>query len=113
MNNWESAKRWLLANSSACEISVITRIEILAGVTPARTKTVIEMLDGYFLHGIDRGIADRAGELRRKHRWRLPDAVQAAIAVEHGLTLATRNTKDFPPARFSFVQVPYDSPSGE
>jgi predicted nucleic acid-binding protein len=37
----------------------------------------------------------------------LPDALQAAAAVHHGLMLATRNTKDFPPRRFDFVVVPY------
>jgi hypothetical protein len=35
------------------------------------------------------------------------DALQAAAARQHGLRLATRNTKDFPPERFAFVHVPY------
>jgi hypothetical protein len=41
------------------------------------------------------------------HRWRLPDAFQAAAARWHRLVPATRNVKDFPPRRFGFVRVPY------
>ena len=37
----------------------------------------------------------------------VPDAFQAALAQLHGLKLATRNHRDFPPDRFSFVVVPY------
>jgi predicted nucleic acid-binding protein len=47
-------------------------------------------------------------ELRRTARWRLPDAFQAVVDVHHGLRLATRNVKDFPPDRFEFVVVPYE-----
>ncbi|MCY4453777.1 MAG: hypothetical protein OXC01_17690 [Immundisolibacterales bacterium] len=37
----------------------------------------------------------------------LPDALQAAVARRNGLRLVTRNTKDFPPERHDFVEVPY------
>ncbi|MBK6580422.1 MAG: PIN domain-containing protein, partial [Sandaracinaceae bacterium] len=55
----------------------------------------------------DGPVADLAAALRREHRWKLPDALQAAAARQHGLRLATRNTKDFPPAKHAFVVVPY------
>jgi predicted nucleic acid-binding protein len=29
------------------------------------------------------------------------------VAINHQLTLATRNSKDFDPARHSFVAIPY------
>jgi predicted nucleic acid-binding protein len=51
--------------------------------------------------------ADLATELRCAHGWKLPDAFQAAIARQHGLKLATRNRRDFPPERYDFVLVPY------
>jgi predicted nucleic acid-binding protein len=54
-----------------------------------------------------RAEADRAADLRRRFKWRLPDAFQAASAQIHGLKLATRNTRDFPPREHSFVVVPY------
>ncbi|MEK7404342.1 MAG: PIN domain-containing protein [Acidobacteriota bacterium] len=55
----------------------------------------------------DREAADLAASLRRKYRWRLPDAFQAALAQLHGLKLATRNVRDFPPKQFDFVEAPY------
>ena len=56
---------------------------------------------------LDSVIADLADELRREHHWKLPDAFQAALALRHGLQLATRNTKDFPPKRHDFVTISY------
>ena len=40
-------------------------------------------------------IADIAVELRQQRRIGLGDAIIAATALEHGLTLVTRNTSDF------------------
>ena len=57
--------------------------------------------------GIDTEVADLAAALRRANRWKLPDAFQAALARRHGLKLATRNVRDFPPERFDFVEAPY------
>ncbi|MGQ0591280.1 MAG: PIN domain-containing protein [Gammaproteobacteria bacterium] len=51
--------------------------------------------------------ADLAAALRRQYRWKLPDALQAAIAVNRRLKLVTRNTRDFDPAHHSFVLIPY------
>jgi predicted nucleic acid-binding protein len=48
-----------------------------------------------------------AASLRREHRWKLPDALQAAVAINRRLTLATRNSKDFDPACHTFVAIPY------
>jgi len=45
--------------------------------------------------------------MRRKHRWKLSDAFQAALARHHRLRLATRDTRDFKPATHRFVVVPY------
>jgi len=52
-------------------------------------------------------IADLAATLRRQNRWKMPDALQAALAKHHKLKLATRDTDDFPPKRYRFVTVPY------
>ena len=88
-------------------ISVITRAEVLAGVSPPDYDHVIQLLDSYSNLAIDAAIATLAAELRRQHKWKLPDAFQAALATHHGLRFATRNTKDFPPDRHAFVDVPY------
>jgi toxin FitB len=45
---------------------------------------------------VDRRVADRAGLLRRQSpRLRMPDALIAATALVHSLTLHTKNTRDF------------------
>ena len=44
---------------------------------------------------LTRKIADRAVKLRQQRRMGLGDAIIAATALEHNLTLITRNTRDF------------------
>jgi toxin FitB len=44
---------------------------------------------------VDRVVVDTAILLRRQRRMSLGDAVIAATALVHGLTLVTRNTVDF------------------
>ena len=89
-------------------ISVTTRAEILVGFDEVEEiEKVKSLLDQFTLLIIDKGIADKAAEFRRTFGWKLPDAFQAALAVEHKLRLATRNTKDFNPKQHAFVEIPY------
>ena len=106
LNGVGAATRYLESLKGA-SISVITRAEVLAGLALSELAPVKEWLDRYPTLAIDRDTADLAADLRRQHKWKLPDALQAAVAQQHGLQLATRNTKDFPPRRYSFVVVPY------
>jgi predicted nucleic acid-binding protein len=106
LNGVGAATRYL-GSIEGARISVISRAEVLAGLAVSELPVVKEWLDRYPTISIDRPIADFAADLRRQHKWKLPDALQAAVARQHGLQLATRNTKDFPPRRFSFVVVPY------
>jgi len=48
---------------------------------------------------VDRAVAERAGRIRHQFGVRLPDALIAAMAVEHGMSLATRNRRDFEAVR--------------
>lgn len=68
---------------------------------------VAGLLDRFPTLGIDKPIADLAARLRRRFGWKLPDALQAAVAGYYGLRLVARNTRDFPPERHAFVEVPY------
>jgi predicted nucleic acid-binding protein len=65
------------------------------------------LLDQYRLLIIDKPVADLAASLRQIHGWKLPDAFQAALCVYHKIKLATRNTKDFNPEQYDFVEIPY------
>ena len=47
---------------------------------PNNLQKAREMLDRFHLIVIDAAIADLAAKLRREHRWKLPDALQAAAA---------------------------------
>lgn len=90
----------------AC-VSVITRAEVLVGFDEGAAALARPLLDVFATLPITRDDADVAATLRREHRWKLPDAFQAALALRHGLRLATRNVRDFDPARHPFVVVPY------
>jgi hypothetical protein len=66
-------------------------------------------LDGYAHIDWQKSDSDLAAQLRRRHRWKLPDAFQAAFALGRGLKLVTRNTKDFDPSTHTLVLVSYRS----
>jgi predicted nucleic acid-binding protein len=88
-------------------ISVITYAEILVGFEDETVEEAQALLNRYEILSIDLLIAEKAAELRRRYGWKLPDALQAALALQHRLRLCTRNTKDFNPKKHSFVEVPY------
>jgi hypothetical protein len=108
LNGLEKATAYIseLSPSNAA-ISVITRAEILVGFSGQQNDTIKALLDHYDLLCIDKKAADMAAELRRTNRWKLPDAFQAALAINAGVKLVTRNTKDFNPSNHSFVHIPY------
>jgi len=107
LNNMIQATEWIDQFHEKSCISFITRAEILTGIPESAVKEIKLFLDGFInlpLHAHD---ADLAAILRRKYRWKLPDAIQAALAINHNLILVTRNTKDFSPKQHDFVQIPY------
>ena len=73
--------------------SVITRAELLAG-DPAHEPAIRRLLAGMEEIVVDRRVAERAGMLRRLGL-RMPDALIAASALVHNVTLLTRNVADF------------------
>ena len=109
-NGVDDATRFLLENREAVSISVITRAEVLTGFDAVAEVQARAFLDCFSTHALNVADADLAASLRREHRWKLPDALQAAVAINRGLQLATRNSKDFDPARHEFVCMPYRFP---
>lgn len=106
-NSHRAATAYLNLVQPEAAVSVVTRAEVLTGISPAEMPQALSVLDLFSLLDITKDIADLTARLRREYRWKLPDAFQAAIAQTHKLQLATRNTKDFDPARHAFVTIPY------
>ena len=82
-------------------ISVATRTEILAGMRPHEEERTMELLDSLTNLVVDDAIADRAGRLiygyaRQGIQFSFADALIAATALHHDLTLATTNSRHFP-----------------
>jgi hypothetical protein len=85
----------------ALYISVVTRTEIIAGMHPHEEERTMELLDSLENIPVDEAIADRAGRLiyqyaRRDIQLSSPNALIAATAFQHELTLAQTNPKHFP-----------------
>lgn len=106
-NGIAEATQFLSEHGSTCALSVITRAEVLAGFDEEHARLAVELLDAFPALPITTEIADRAARLRRSERWKLPDALQAAVAMHHGLELVTRNTRDFRTDGELVVVVPY------
>lgn len=85
--------RQLDPKSHRVHYSVVTRAELFAGNTA--TELVSVLLAPFRELDVGRAVAERAGRLRRETGIRLPDALIAATAVEHKLSLYTRNRSDF------------------
>lgn len=95
LNGISPATAFLADHASACAVSVITRAEVLAGFDDADVPLARDLLDLFPALPITADTADLAARLRRRLHLKLPDALQAALAVGHELTLVTRNTRDF------------------
>lgn len=107
-NGIDAATTFLSEHGSECALSVITRAETLAGFDDQSEPMACSLLNAFTALPVTQDIADLAGRLRRTERWKLPDAIQAAVAIQHELTLVTRNTKDFQPERSPPpVLIPY------
>lgn len=87
----------VLLDSSELLISVITEIEVLGFQAPeAYLQKVQQLVDAAEVIPLaDVVLIREAIAIRRSARIKLPDAVIAATAKVRGLTLLSRNEKDF------------------
>ena len=106
-NGIDSATRFIDEERMDIALSPVTRAEVLTGFTDDHRPLAAELLDEFPTLAIAAAEGNLAARLRRSEGWRLPDALQAAVARNNMLDLVTRNTKDFPPERYEFVTVPY------
>lgn len=95
-----------LARYDVTAISVITWMEVLAGAPSVLAQPTRGFLDEFHLIELGAEIAERAVEIRRDHRLKLPDAIIWASAQVHARLLVTRDTKGFP-AGDPAIRVPY------
>lgn len=106
-NGIEAATAFMAEHGGGCAISVITRAEVLTGFSVRTERLARDLLDRFRTLPVTADVADLAASLRRKEHWKLPDALQAALAMRHELTLVTRNTRDFSGSRKMPVLAPY------
>jgi predicted nucleic acid-binding protein len=86
--------RRLAAGGDELHVSAITRAELFSG-RATEERRVRRLLEPMTELPVDGPVAERAGRLRRGSSLRMPDALIAAAALEHRLTLVTRNVRDF------------------
>lgn len=81
-------------------ISPVVHLELYAGLRPREEYAARKLLSRFRTIPVDADIGQRAGQLIRQQRAKgralsIPDAIIAATALQHGLTLVTLNPKDF------------------
>lgn len=77
-------------------ISIITWMEVMIGAPEAAQQATRAFLAEFDIIAVDNPVAERAVDLRRRHRMKLPDALIWASAQVAGRLLVTRDAKDFP-----------------
>jgi len=97
----EAARRLLEASGGKPNASVVSALELYAGLRGRRDEQQAEqLLAQAILHPVTEDIAKRAGVFVRhyhaSHGVSPMDAIIAATAEHHGLRLATLNVKHFP-----------------
>ena len=96
LNGDNIATNFLLDNSQDIIISFISTIEILSFAYSDEAKIQVEKLLYTFRRiDIDDSIIRTTIKLRVEKKIKLPDCIIAATAIEHNLSLVTRNIKDF------------------
>jgi predicted nucleic acid-binding protein len=107
LNGHPDAVEYLRSNHHICAISPITFVEVLTGYDEDDFDDVMKLLESFPRVELTPDVLRTAAQYRRMYRLCLPDALQAALAFNHHLTLATRDMKDLSPKRFPFIRVPY------
>ncbi len=118
----QRATNYLKTYKDECCISVITKAEVLIGFDSEIAFHQASQVLNYFpLIELDETITNFVIQIRRQQikkkatkepnekvrQWKLPDAIQAAIAIHYSLKLVTHNTKDFDINEHPFVEITY------
>jgi predicted nucleic acid-binding protein len=78
-------------------ISAITEIELFCWKTSSDSdlQLLADFINDVTIFELEKAIKLKTAEIRKTNRIKLPDAIIAATALVHDLTLVTRNVKDF------------------
>jgi toxin FitB len=85
--------KYFYPRSHRINYSVVTRAELFAG--NSATADVQILLSPFRELDVTRSVAERGGRIRRETGICVPDALIAATAIEHRLSLYTRDRSDF------------------
>jgi predicted nucleic acid-binding protein len=106
LNGIEEAVREVLSDVEAA-VSVVAWVEVLAGYRDGADHAARELLKTLTVADLSPAVLEETVSIRRATRLKLPDAIILATARVHGLTLSTRNTRDFDRNDPS-VRIPYE-----
>lgn len=104
--NGSSPARAELERYTDKAISIVTWMEVMVGAKGEVQAPTRAFLKSFQHIAIDDDVAERAVDLRKTHRMKLPDAIVWASAQGHAMLLVTRNTKDYPKGDPG-IRVPY------
>ncbi|MEZ4684712.1 MAG: type II toxin-antitoxin system VapC family toxin [Bacteroidia bacterium] len=78
-------------------ISAITEIELLCWRNASEQDMAVlqNFINDVWVVELEQAVKLKTAEIRKAHRIKLPDAIIAATALVHDLTLITRNVSDF------------------
>ena len=87
-------------------ISAITKIELLGfSLVPSQIESFVSYAS---IIGVNDSVIEKTIEIRKHCRIKLPDAIIAATALVHNLTLLTRNNTDFKSVQSLSVINPHE-----
>jgi len=104
--------RVLLADDDSV-VSGISYPEVLgfAGLTPGESSVLEAFFSMTPILAVDEPVLRRAAKLKQQRKMKLGDALIAATALHHRLTLATRNVSDFSWIAGLDLFNPFDRPA--
>lgn len=91
----DALRQWILTIQPA--YSIISKVEVLGywNLSLEQAQAIAAVLSPMREISLTSRQCERAITLRQQRKMSLGDALIAATAIDHELTLATRNTKDF------------------
>lgn len=97
LNNKLPVNTAQILDEEELEISVITRMELLAwrNADAHQLQVLEEFISNAVVRNLDEPVILKGIEIRKTLQLKLPDAIIAATAIVHERSLVTRNVGDF------------------